>query len=115
MDAAGAETELTPERAAQAAGDERWQVVDVREPREHEAGRIAGARLVPLSELSAQAATLDRGRPVLVYCRVGARSGLAAQALRSAGFEAYNLAGGLVAWDSAGLPLDPGDGRVAEH
>jgi rhodanese-related sulfurtransferase len=49
------------------------------------------------------------------YCRLGARSGMASQAFRAAGYEAYNMTGGLTAWAEAGLPLDPEDGYVAEH
>jgi rhodanese-related sulfurtransferase len=40
---------------------------------------------------------------------------MAAQAFRASGYEAYSLTGGLLAWDEAGLPLDPPDGGVAEH
>jgi rhodanese-related sulfurtransferase len=91
------------------------QLVDVREGYEWEAGRIAGARHIELERLAAQAQTLDSERPVVFYCRLGARSGMAANAFRRAGFEAYSMEGGLTAWDAQGLPLEPEDGRVAEH
>jgi rhodanese-related sulfurtransferase len=52
---------------------------------------------------------------VVFQCRAGSRSLMAAQALRASGFEAYSLAGGLLAWTDAGLPLDPPDGTVADH
>jgi rhodanese-related sulfurtransferase len=52
---------------------------------------------------------------VLFYCRLGARSGMAANAFRRAGFDAYSLDGGLTEWDRRGLPLDPPDGTVADH
>jgi rhodanese-related sulfurtransferase len=92
------------------------QLVDVREPAEWEAGRPAGdVRHIPMGELTAQAGTLDAGRPVVFSCRSGARSLMAAQAFRASGFEAYSLAGGLLAWQEAGLPLDPPDGTVAGH
>jgi rhodanese-related sulfurtransferase len=51
---------------------------------------------------------------VIFYCRSGSRSALAATAFRLAGWDAYNLEGGLEAWASAGLALDPPDGEVAE-
>lgn len=89
------------------------QLIDVREPEEHEAGRIAGGRLIVLGELAGQAESLDRDRPVVFYCRSGARSAMAAEAFRAAGYDAHNLAGGLQAWERDGLPLDPPDGRVA--
>jgi rhodanese-related sulfurtransferase len=40
---------------------------------------------------------------------------MATQAFARAGFDAHNLAGGLVAWDAAGLPLEPDGGYVADH
>ena len=88
-------------------------LVDVRESYEWEAGHIDQARYVPLDELSALAAELEG--PVVFYCRVGGRSAMAAEAFRGAGFEAYNLAGGLLAWDRAGFPLVPEGGHVADH
>jgi rhodanese-related sulfurtransferase len=91
------------------------QLIDVREPYEHEAGRIAGDRLIELGRLSQEAASIDAARPVIFYCRTGARSGMATQAFAQAGFDAHNLAGGLVAWDEAGLPLEPDGGTVADH
>ena len=91
------------------------QLVDVREPHEHEAGRIAGARHVQLAELSAAAETIDRDRPVVFYCRVGARSEMAAQAFRASGWDARNMEGGLIAWTGEGLPLEPEGGTVADH
>jgi rhodanese-related sulfurtransferase len=91
------------------------QLIDVREPYEREAGRLADSRHIPLVELTAQAASLERERPVVFYCRVGSRSDMAAQAFRAAGFEAYSLRGGLRRWVQEGLPLEPQDGYVAEH
>ena len=107
--------ELAPEELADLVRERRVQLVDVREPSEHAAGRIAGARHLDLGRLAAEASTIDLARPVVFYCRVGARSGLATQAFRASGYEAYNLAGGLTAWTERGLPLEPEGGRVAEH
>jgi rhodanese-related sulfurtransferase len=91
------------------------QLVDVREPYEREAGHIADTRHIPLVQLTEEAGTLDAGRPVVFYCRVGARSLMAAQALRAAGLEAYSMAGGLKRWAAEGRPLSPEDGTVADH
>jgi rhodanese-related sulfurtransferase len=92
------------------------QLVDVREPYEWEAGRIPGdVRHIGMGDLSAQAATIGRDKPVVFQCRSGARSFMAAQAFRASGFEAYSLAGGLLAWQDAGFPLDPPGGTVASH
>jgi hydroxyacylglutathione hydrolase/adenylyltransferase/sulfurtransferase len=95
--------------------DPQLQVIDVREPYEREAGHIAGTRHIELPRLSEQAVTLEREAPVVFYCRVGSRSEMAAQAFRAAGYEAYSMAGGLVRWAGEGRPLEPADGRVAEH
>jgi hydroxyacylglutathione hydrolase/adenylyltransferase/sulfurtransferase len=89
--------------------------VDVREPYEWEAGRIAGARHIELERLASEAETIDRERPVVFYCRLGARSGMAASAFRGAGYQAFSMAGGISAWDEQGNPLEPGDGSVADH
>ena len=64
-------------------------------------------------ELAAQAETIDRDRPVVFYCRSGARSAMATEAFRGAGFDAHNMAGGLLDWDATGLPLEPEGGYVA--
>jgi rhodanese-related sulfurtransferase len=91
------------------------QVIDVREPYEREAGHIAGSRHIELVRLSEQASSVDRERPVVFYCRVGARSSMAAEAFRSSGYEAYSLDGGLLRWADERLPLSPEDGTVADH
>jgi adenylyltransferase/sulfurtransferase len=107
------ERDLSPQQVAEllAAGD--IQLIDVREPHEHAAGAIAGDRHVALTELSGQAATIDRERAVVFYCRSGGRSAMATEAFAAAGYDAHNMTGGLLEWDAAGLPLTPADGHVA--
>jgi rhodanese-related sulfurtransferase len=106
--------EINPRQAADLLSEGGGaQLVDVREPYEHEAGRIAGSLHIELQRLPGEAATLDRERPVLFYCRSGSRSALAADAFAAAGFDARNLDGGLEAWVAAGLPIEPDGGRVA--
>jgi rhodanese-related sulfurtransferase len=90
------------------------QLVDVRTLAEHDAGRIAGDVHIELSQLSGRAAEIDPDRPVVFYCRTGARSGMATQAFSAAGFDAWNMAGGLKLWEAQGLPLEPEDGVVAD-
>ena len=109
------DVDVDPDRARALIESGDVQVVDVREPYEWEAGRIAGARHIELERLASEAGTLERDRPVLFYCRLGARSGMAASAFRRAGFDAYSMDGGLTEWDKRGLPLEPDDGTVAEH
>jgi rhodanese-related sulfurtransferase len=113
----GSGIEIEPERLSSWMADaEPPQVVDVREPYEREAGHIEGSRHIELVRLSAEASTsIDRERPIVFYCRVGARSRMAAQALRTAGYEAYSMSGGLMRWDSEERPLSPAGGHVADH
>ena len=90
------------------------QLVDVRAEHEWDAGRIAGAKHVPLAELSERVEEIERDRPVVLYCRGGNRSTMATEALAAAGYDAVKLVEGIVGWSEAGLPLEPDDGRVAE-
>ncbi|MCW3032608.1 MAG: rhodanese-like protein [Solirubrobacterales bacterium] len=95
--------------------DPALQVIDVREPYEREAGHIEATRHVELTQLTAQAPSIDRAHPVVFYCRVGARSRMAAEAFRASGYEAYSLDGGLVRWAEQGRALSPEGGTVADH
>jgi rhodanese-related sulfurtransferase len=56
-------------------------------------------------------AAVPSGRPVIVVCRTGRRSAIAAGKLRDAGLDARNLTGGMTAWAQAGLPVRTDDGR----
>lgn len=80
------------------------QLVDVREDHEVALGRVPGAHHIPLGQLAARLAELDRGQPVIAICRSGNRSARATELLTSAGFECDNMAGGMLAWQAAGLP-----------
>ena len=107
-------SDYTPHEVFELLQDgEDVQLIDVRQPEEHEAGRIAGDRLVELSQLAHAVDTIDRDLRVVFYCRSGSRSAMATEAFRGAGFDAHNIAGGLLGWASAGLPLEPADGYVA--
>ena len=90
------------------------QLVDVRADHEWEAGRIEGATHLPLDELAERAGEIDRDRPVVLYCRGGNRSTMAAAALAEAGYQAMKLEEGIVGWAEEGLPLAPDGGYVAE-
>jgi rhodanese-related sulfurtransferase len=94
--------------------DEDVQLIDVRQQHEVDAGRITRGRHIELALLSSQVDSLDPNRPIVFYCRSGARSAMATEAFRRAGFDAHNMAGGLLEWQAAGLPLEPDDGYVAD-
>jgi len=93
------------------------QLVDCREQNEWHAGRIEGALFLPLNQIMAGAGSeLDKRKPVVVVCRSGNRSELAALLFQARGFEAYNLEGGMEEWAKLGLPFtapDGSPGRVA--
>lgn len=80
-------------------------VLDVREPAEFAAGHLPNARNIPLGELDKRVGDLPKGKPVLVCCASGARSGKAISLLRQDGREAFNLSGGVAGWQQAGLPV----------
>ncbi len=91
--------EITPAQFEERrTSGEPIQIVDVRNPWEHEIASIAGDTLIPLHTLAARVQDLDRDRPVVVYCHHGSRSFMATHALRQAGFDAYSLQGGIDRW-----------------
>ena len=97
---------------------DRYQILDVREPYEWDAGHIDDSVHIPLSEVMAgkEKEHLDSSRPVVVVCRSGNRSELAAMMLQARGYDAHNLEGGTERWAASGLPLvtvDGSPGRVA--
>jgi rhodanese-related sulfurtransferase len=83
--------------------------VDVREPDEIRAKRIPGAVALPLSSFGeAYEAALPEDLPIVVSCRSGARSGRVTSFLIEHGYDAVNLAGGILAWEAQGLPVEHG-------
>jgi rhodanese-related sulfurtransferase len=109
-------TDIDPEQLAEwMSGEPDLQVIDVREGYEREGGHIANSRHIPLVELSSRAGEIDGERPVVFYCRVGARSDMAAQAFRASGVHALSMSGGLVRWANENRPLSPAGGIVADH
>ncbi|MFA6970351.1 MAG: rhodanese-like domain-containing protein [Gallionella sp.] len=82
-------------------------VLDVREPGEYNAGHLLNAQLIPLGKLQERIGELAKykDKPVVVVCRSGNRSGTACVTLGKQGFtQAYNLTGGMMAWQKANLP-----------
>jgi rhodanese-related sulfurtransferase len=82
------------------------QVIDVREREEWDAGHIAEATFMPLGELEQRRSELDPTVPVMIVCRSGRRSLIAADYLDQLGFSnACSLAGGMIAWAEASQPI----------
>jgi rhodanese-related sulfurtransferase len=100
------EHELTPAAVKEKVDGGQAQLVDVREPGEWDEHRIAGSVLIPLDSLTTRAGEIETGREVVFVCSSGVRSQMATDAFRASGYDAYNLAGGLKAWYSAGLPIE---------
>jgi rhodanese-related sulfurtransferase len=111
-----ADIEMSPEQTANALAEGTAQLVDVRQPYEWDAGRIDGAIHIPLERLASRGPTqIDKDRPVIFQCRLGARSAMATHAFRAAGYDAYSMVGGIARWDEEGRPLVPAGATVADH
>jgi rhodanese-related sulfurtransferase len=110
----GDETREVSRDEAQELIEDGAQLIDVRAGHEWDAGHIAGATHLPLDELAGRTAEIDPERPVVLYCRGGTRSMMAADALAEAGFDAAKLSEGIVGWAGAELPLEPEGGYVSE-
>ncbi len=84
-------------------------ILDVREESEYAAGHILNSKLIPQGKLKGRLGELEkyRERPIVVVCRSGQRSASACALLGKQGFaQAYNLNGGITAWQKASLPLE---------
>jgi rhodanese-related sulfurtransferase len=100
---------VDPAGTVQLMNHEDARVVDVREDKEWQQGHIPGAVHIRLGELSNRMNELEgqKDAPLVVVCRSGNRSTKAALQLRKAGFQkVYNLSGGTMAWQQAGMPLE---------
>lgn len=99
--------DISPQALFAARGEVR--MIDVREPDEYagELGHLPGAELVPLASVGARAASWDRDAELVLICRSGGRSSRAAEDLVRAGFHhVMNLAGGMLAYHAARLPVE---------
>jgi rhodanese-related sulfurtransferase len=103
--------QLTPVQLAAWLSDERREkplLLDVREPREWETARIAGATLIPMREIPARFGELDPAREVVTICHHGGRSQHVAMFLEKNGFaKVHNLVGGVDAWSRTVDPAVP--------
>lgn len=83
-------------------------VLDVRTPNEYNGGHLAQAKLMNVndSNFKQQLSTLQKDKPVYVYCAAGVRSNKAAKIMRQEGFtQVFELSGGIQAWQAAGKPV----------
>ncbi len=85
------------------------QLIDVRQPDEHEFARIKGAKLIPLGDIVKRMGELDANREVIVHCKAGGRSAQAIEMLKRSGFtgDLKNLKGGITAWSNEVDPKIP--------
>jgi rhodanese-related sulfurtransferase len=113
LTSSAAAAEIGPSEAQKMLSRGEATLIDVREPDEHAAERIAGSRLMPLSAFDpAEVGAFKAGR-VIVHCRSGRRSAEALRMLASVpGLEALNLSGGILAWKEQGLPVESSGRRA---
>ena len=98
---------LSPRAASdRMAGTNAPLVIDVRTPRERAEKSISGTTHRPLNTFISGFTDIARDRPLIVFCAGGYRSSIAASLLQREGFtNVSELAGGIAAWEAAGLPL----------
>jgi rhodanese-related sulfurtransferase len=89
-------------------GHDAHTLLDVRTPEEFAAGSIPGAQNIALQELGRKLDGVPEDKPVVLYCRSGSRSAMAAQMMLQAGYsDVYDL-GGIIDWAAHGLPIQTG-------
>ena len=101
-------TAIGPSAAINILNNDNPVLIDVREQSELNEGVIKDSIHIPLSAINTKVSDLDayKGRPMMVYCRSGNRSGSVCRTLTSRGFDnVYNLSGGIMAWKDAHLPV----------
>lgn len=100
--------QISPDEATQLINHDGGVVIDVRDDKEYAEGHIINSLHVPMASVQSRIAELEKykQKPVIVSCRSGARSSTVGGWLRKHNFEnVANLKGGIMAWQSAGLPL----------
>jgi rhodanese-related sulfurtransferase len=102
-------TDLTPQDVAKGIADGKYLLVDVREPNEVAVEAYPDAVVVPLSGFDPQDLPDPAGKEVVFACRSGKRSVTASLAAQAEGFPYdKHLAGGMLGWKAAGLPVKAG-------
>ncbi|MEN9840262.1 MAG: hypothetical protein RL376_62 [Verrucomicrobiota bacterium] len=101
---------MSPAEAARRVAAGTAVLIDVREPSEWQSGVVKGALLLPLSDLQGKrtqwtpSLKANQDKELILYCRSGNRSGIAARLLSTEGFTCSN-AGGFSTWKSSGHPV----------
>jgi len=101
--------EVNSVEALQLINHKNALILDVRNEAEYQSGHILNSKLIPLGNLAERMGELERYRDqsILVVCRSGQRSATACATLGKQGFtQAYNLSGGVIAWQKSNLPLE---------
>jgi rhodanese-related sulfurtransferase len=99
--------DVTPEELAARLAKGNVRLIDVRTDAEVAEGTIPGAEHIPLDRFEPATLDLSDGREVVLYCRSGRRSAMASEKLAAAiGAPVEHLAGGVLAWEAAGQPLE---------
>lgn len=99
-------SEITPVEARPGVEAAYSQFIDVRTPEEFAAGHAYRTRNIPLDQLRNNLDKLEKNEPVYIICQSGRRSKEAAEILVGEGFtQAISIAGGMNAWEQAGLPM----------
>jgi rhodanese-related sulfurtransferase len=104
----GRANQMDPTAAIRLMNNDDAVVLDVREAADYSNGHIKNAKNMPMSSFKNQLDSLaqDKDKPVMMYCRSGNISGKACRILKKSGFNnVHNLAGGIVSWQDANLPL----------
>ena len=94
-----------------------YLILDAREPEEYQVSHLRGAQHIGFDDRDLSALdTIDRLRPILVYCSVGYRSGIVAEELLDMGFEqVYNMYGGIFEWVNQGYPIIDREGQPTDR
>ena len=97
---------LSPQGYEQQFGaGQQHLLIDVRTTEEFASGHIQGAVNIPVEELPQRLGEVPQESPIVVYCRTGNRSAMAAQILVNAGYGPVFDLGGIQAWIGAGYPI----------
>ncbi len=105
---AGKNPTLTSQQATDLINRQDAVVVDIRAKADFSKGHVINSMNIPLSELTKDNSGLEKHKnsPIIVVCNTGMQAGVAANQLRSAGFEqVYRLAGGIQAWKADSMPI----------